>query len=68
MFPSDTTFNIEQTSRTHLIVTRRREITFVVNKSGNGTFVDGEMLERNEERIIRNGAKIAILRHDLELF
>ena len=40
----------------------------MVNKSGNGTFVDGEMLERNEERIIRNGAKIAILRHDLELF
>ena len=68
MFPQDSKFSVDQISRTHLIVARRKEITFVVNKSGNGTFVNGDKLGVGEQRLIRNGDRVSILSQEMELF
>ena len=68
MFPSDSAFNIDQTSRLHFLISRKNGKSYLENKSSNGTFVNGTSVSKDEERCLKNGSRISILSQDLELF
>ena len=68
MFPSESVFNLDQTSRLHFLIIRRNGKSYLVNKSGNGTFVNGTSVPKDEDRYLKNGSRISILSQDLELF
>ena len=64
MIPSDLGLNYEQTSRVHFVIYRKNDKTRIQSKSGNGTFVNGEKLCKNDDRILKNGARIGVLREE----
>lgn len=68
MFRGDTTYRVDQMSRLHFEIFRQDEKTFIVNKSGNGTFVQGMKIVKNVPKILKHGDAIAVLCQDIELF
>ena len=68
MIPSETGLTYDQTSRLHFIIYRQNDKTRLLSKSGNGTYVNGERLYKDDERILRNGARIGVLSNEIELF
>ena len=68
MFQGDSTYHVDQTSRLHFEIFRQDEKTFIVSKSGNGTFVQGKKLVMNNPKVLEHGDTIAVLCRDVELF
>ena len=68
MFQGYASYCVDQTSRLHFEIFRKDQQTFIVNKSGNGTFTQGVKLVKENPRVLKHGDSIAILCKDIKLF
>ena len=68
MFQGDSTYHVDQTSRLHFEIFRQDKKTFIVDKSGNGTFVQGKKLTKDNPKVLEHGDTVAVLCGDVELF
>ena len=68
MFQGDSTYRVDNTSRLHFEIFRQEKKTFIVDKSGNGTFVQGRKLTKDEPKVLYHGDSIGLLCQDMELF
>ena len=68
MFQGDSSYRVDNTSRLHFEIFRKDKKTFIVGKSGNGTFVQGRKLTKDEPKVLNHGDSIAVLCRDIELF
>ena len=68
MFQGDSSYRVDQTSRLHFEIFRKEQKTLLVSKSGNGTFVQGVKLVKDDPKVLKHGDTIAVLCRDIELF
>ena len=68
MFQGDTTYCVDQISRLHFEIFRQDEKTLIVEKSSNGTFVQGKKLIKDTPKVLEHGDMVAILYRNVELF
>ena len=68
MFQGDSTYHVNQTSRLHFEIYRQDDETYIKDKSGNGTFVQGMKLIKDNPRVLEHGDTVAVLCGDIDLF
>ena len=54
MFQGYASYCVDQTSRLHFEIFRKDQQTFIVNKSGNGTFTQGVKLVKENLRVLKH--------------
>lgn len=59
---------IDQISRLHFEIFCQNKETFIVGKSSNGTFVQGNKLIENTPKVLKHGDMVAVLFKNVELF